>query len=155
MSLFTRNDPITDFEAVIRNAFGPVTPATYSPASEIVRDGDDVVVRVELPGLDPTNDVTVELDRGRLVVSGERRDERAESTAGRPFSEVRYGSFRRAFKMPSHVTADAVSASYDAGVLSVRVVGAYAGTSAQRISVTSGAAPTEKRTVDSVDEPTP
>jgi HSP20 family protein len=52
---------------------------------------------------------------------------------------VRYGSFRRSFALPAHVTADAISASYDAGVLSVRVAGAYTGSQAQRIAVTAGA----------------
>jgi HSP20 family molecular chaperone IbpA len=82
--------------------------------------------------------VTVEIDRGRLVVRGERRDERTEDRDGRSLREVRYGSFRRSFGVPAHVTADAVSASYDAGVLSVRVTGVYAGTEARRIEITSG-----------------
>jgi HSP20 family molecular chaperone IbpA len=50
-------------------------------------------------------------------------------------SEVRYGSFRRAFTLPVHVTGDAITASYDAGVLTVRVTGAYAGTEPQRIEI--------------------
>jgi HSP20 family protein len=77
----------------------------------------------------------------RLVVRGERRDERAEDHDGRTLREVRYGSFRRAFALPAHVSADAVTASYDAGVLTVRVAGAYTGTQARRIPVTTGTAP--------------
>jgi HSP20 family molecular chaperone IbpA len=50
---------------------------------------------------------------------------------------VRYGAFHRSFALPTHVSADAVSASYDAGVLTVRVTGAYAGRDAQRIAVTA------------------
>ena len=51
--------------------------------------------------------------------------------------EVRYGSFRRWFKPPAHVTSEAISASYDAGVLTVRVAGAYTGSQAQRIAIDS------------------
>ncbi len=51
--------------------------------------------------------------------------------------EVRYGSFRRSFKLPAHVTGDAISASYDAGVLTVRVAGAHKGAEAQRIAIES------------------
>ena len=103
--------------------------------------GEDAVVCLELPGLDADNDVTVEVDRGRLVVRGERRDERED--AERDLREVRYGSFRRSFALPEHVTADAVTASYDAGVLTVRVSGAHAGTVTRRIPVTTGSAAIE------------
>jgi HSP20 family molecular chaperone IbpA len=146
LTLWHRRDPFAEFDALVRAAFGPSTfwpaaPATFTPAAEIVRDGEDAVVRLELPGIDVANDVTVEVDGGSLVVHGERRDERAEDKNGRSLREVRYGSFRRAFALPKHVTAEAVTASYDAGVLTVRVAGAYAGTQARRIEVATGTAP--------------
>ena len=109
----------------------------FSPAAEVVKDGDDAVVRLELPGVDAAKDVSVEVDKGRLVIRGERRDEHSEEKDGRTLSEVRYGSFRRSFKLPAHVTSDAISASYDAGVLTVRVVGAHKGAEAQRIAIES------------------
>ena len=141
VSLWARRDPFAEFDAVVRNAFGPAGRLQgFTPAAEVSRDGDDAVVRLELPGVDFTNDVTVEVDRGRLVVRGERRDERAEDNDGRSLREVRYGSFSRTFGLPKHVNADAITASYDAGVLSVRVADAYAGSQAQRIAVTTGAA---------------
>jgi HSP20 family protein len=101
----------------------------FTPAAEIVKDGEDAVVRLELPGVDVAKDVNVELDRGRLVIHGERRDERSEEKDGRTLREVRYGSFRRSFKLPAHVTSDAISASYDAGV--------HKGAEAQRITIES------------------
>jgi HSP20 family molecular chaperone IbpA len=87
--------------------------------------------------VDVEKDVKVEVDKGTLVIHGERRDEHSEDKDGRTLREVRYGSFRRSFGLPSHVTGDAVSASYDAGVLTVRVAGAYAGTEPRRIEITS------------------
>src|SRR6201989_2043498 len=66
----------------------------FSPAAEIAKDGDDAVGRVELPGVDVEKDVNVEVDKGQLVIRGERRDERSEEKDGRTLSEVRYGSFR-------------------------------------------------------------
>ena len=135
--VWTRRDPFGDFDALIRNAFGPASAATsFVPAAESHRDGEDAVVRLELPGVDLA-DVMVEVDRNRLVVRGERKDERAEEAEGRTLREVRYGTFHRAFSLPGHVTADAVSASYDRGVLTVRVAGAYRDSSAQRIEITS------------------
>jgi HSP20 family protein len=137
--------PAWDVDRWVREFFGPsrdhvangLFNGGFSPAAEIVKDGDDAVIRLELAGVDVDKDVNVELDRGRLVIHGERRDERAEQKDGRALREVRYGSFRRSFTLPAHVTSDAISASYDAGVLTVRVAGAYAGTQAKRIAVES------------------
>ncbi|WP_432563856.1 Hsp20/alpha crystallin family protein [Kineococcus sp. SYSU DK003] len=125
------------FDTLVRNAFGPATrPTGFVPAAEVGRDGDDAVVRLELPGVS-LEDVTVEVERGSLVVRGERKDVRSEDERGR--SEIRYGSFRRSFSLPSTVSADAVSASYDAGVLTVRVAGAHAAAQPTRIAVTTTA----------------
>jgi HSP20 family molecular chaperone IbpA len=90
--------------------------------------------------VDAERDVTVEVDHGHLVVRGERRDERSENTRGRTLREVYYGAFRRSFALPGHATADDVTASYDAGVLSMRVAGAYAGERPRRIPVNGIAA---------------
>jgi HSP20 family protein len=144
MSTLIRRDPFfTDFDALVRRAFGPVPVqrSGFTPAAEVTRVGDDAVVSLEVPGLDVGKDVHVDVDEGRLIVHGERRDERSEEADGRRFREVRYGSFRRSFALPEHVTAEAVSASYEAGVLKVRVTGAYARpekAGATSIPVTSG-----------------
>lgn len=109
----------------------------FTPAAEVVKDGDDAVVRLELPGVDVAKDVNVKVDKGNLVIHGERRDEHAEEKDGRTLREVRYGSFRRSFRLPTHITSESISASYDAGVLAVRVAGAYKGAEAQRIAIES------------------
>ena len=121
----------TDWFKPVNSGF---TPA-FKPACEIVKDGDDAVVRLELPGVDVEKDVNVEVEHGRLVIHGEHRDEHAEEQDGRTLREIRYGSFRRSFQLPAHVTSEAVTASYDAGVLTVRVAGAYSGTQPQRIAI--------------------
>jgi HSP20 family protein len=133
--------PAWDLDRWVRDFFGPGAAEdwfadTFTPSAEVVKDGEDAVVRVELPGLDIENVINVEVVNGRLVIHGERRDEHAEAKRGRTLRELRYGSFRRSFALPSHVTADAVSASYDAGVLTLRVAGAYAGSQPKRIEIT-------------------
>ena len=133
--------PAWNTDRWVRDFFGPAAADDwfkgFRPAAEIAKDGDDAVVRVELPGIDVEKDVNVEVDKGQLVIHGERRDERAEEKDGRTLSEVRYGSFRRSFRLPTHVNGDAISASYDAGVLTVRIAGAYKGAEAQRIAIES------------------
>ncbi|MGF2947406.1 Hsp20/alpha crystallin family protein [Mycobacterium sp. Lab-001] len=145
LALWSR--PAWDTDRWFRDFFGPAaatdwykpanqqTGSGFRPAAEIVRDGDDAVVRVELPGVDVEKDVNVEVERGRLVIHGEHRDERADEQEGRTLREIRYGSFRRTFELPAHVTSEAVSASYDSGVLTVRVAGVHAGTVPQRIAI--------------------
>jgi HSP20 family protein len=145
LSVWSR--PAWDTDRWLRDFFGPAysgwkvadnksLTSGFNPAAEIVKDGDDAVVRVELPGVDVEKDVNVEVDNGRLVIHGEHRDEHAEENNGRTLREIRYGSFRRSFQLPAHVTSEAVAASYDAGVLTVRVAGAYAGSAVQRIAIT-------------------
>jgi HSP20 family protein len=101
--------------------------AGFVPAVEVIREGGDVVVRVELPGVDVERDVAIEVDRGKLVISGERRDERSEQGAhehhGVLVRELRYGQFRREFALPPGVSPEQVEASYEQGLLDVRVRG--------------------------------
>lgn len=165
----SRRDPFRrEFDALVRSAFGDTGlfgsvgaeetgPSAFRPAAETLREGDDAIVRVELPGLDLAHDVDVEVTQGRLVIRGERRDERSEEnpeTGGTRLREIRYGRFERSFALPGHVGADAVTATYDAGVLSVRVAGVYAGSTPTRIAVTA-AAPAQDSTEQATEQAQP
>jgi HSP20 family protein len=144
--LVRQRDPFREFDSLVRTAFG--TPALrtvdrtpgFSPAVESHREGDDAVIRFELPGVDVEKDVTVEVKGRVLVVAGERRDERSESVEGGSLSEFRYGSFRRSFRLAPQVTGEAVTASYDAGVLTVRVAGAFAESEGHQVAITKAGA---------------
>jgi HSP20 family molecular chaperone IbpA len=114
-------------------AQGPV------PAADVYREGEDLVARLDLPGVDPATDITVEVEGRKLVVRGERKDQRSEESEGRRISEVRFGSFRRTVTLPKAVDGDVVRAAYEAGVLTVTVPGVFAGTTPQRIEVTTAA----------------
>lgn len=139
-------DPFAEFDSLFRPMAIPETGLGFRPAAEVVREGEDALVRLELPGIDPDKDVTVEVENGMLVIKGERRDERTDDSNGRRLREVRYGSFRRAFQLPSHITDADLSAGYEAGVLTVKVGGAYAGRTPTRIPVTTGGGPDELET---------
>jgi predicted unusual protein kinase regulating ubiquinone biosynthesis (AarF/ABC1/UbiB family)/HSP20 family molecular chaperone IbpA len=83
---------------------------------ETMRD-NRYVIRAELPGLDPENDIEVTVDGRILTIRAERRQE-----DNRPYrSEIRYGSLARAVRLPARVDATDVSARYDKGVLEVSV----------------------------------
>jgi HSP20 family protein len=71
-------------------------------------------------------------------VRGERRSDRADDTGSVLVRELRYGSFKRTFALPEGVTADDVAATYDKGLLTVRVNGASAaGEGARKIAIQS------------------
>jgi len=158
-SLTLWSSPLADFDTIVRRTLGPSAFGSvrrtfgFTPAAEVIRDGSDAVLRLELPGVDVSKDVVVEVVNGQLVVRGERRDERASSGQGRTVREVRYGSFRRAFALPAQVTGDDVTATYDAGVLTIRVAGAHAGTAGRRIAVTTGTPETTPAESASVETP--
>ncbi len=88
---------------------------------EEFRDGEDIVVRAELPGIDPDKDVEVTLGDGVLHIEAhrEQRSERKESHGYR--SEFRYGSFVRDVAVPAGTDESKVRATYADGVLEVRV----------------------------------
>ena len=125
-----------DFDALVRRTWGTSpgsgSPATsrsagrtagYVPAIEMRADGADVVITLELPGVDVPTDVDIEVAEGRLTISGQRRDRNEERNEGGKVlvRELRYGSFRREFALPEGLTAEHVDASYDQGLLEVRV----------------------------------
>ena len=109
-----------DFDDLVRRTWGSAgRTAGFVPPVEVLRDGEDVVVRVELPGIDVERDVSIEVERGQLVISGERRA--ATEGEGVLVRELRYGAFRREFALPQGVSPEQVEASYDDGLLDVRV----------------------------------
>ena len=83
---------------------------------EATRD-DRYVIRAELPGLDPENDIEVTVEGRILTIRAERR----QQDDGPCRSEFRYGSLARAVRLPARVEAADVSARYDNGVLEVSV----------------------------------
>lgn len=88
---------------------------------EHYRDGNTVVIRAELPGIDPDKDVAITLENEVLHISAERteRHERTDDDGYR--SEFRYGSFSRDIRVPAGVTESDITATYDDGVLEVHV----------------------------------
>ena len=127
----TRWDPFTalarfdrEFDELVRRGWGgnTATRAGFVPPVEMLTRDSDVVIRLELPGIDVERDVEVAVDKGRLVIRGERRDEREQQQSGSYLvRELRYGSFLREFALPDGVTGEHVEAHYDQGMLEVVV----------------------------------
>jgi HSP20 family protein len=84
-----------------------------------VRRADDVVLRFDLPGIEPDS-IEVSVDRGVLTVSARREEEFAEDE--RVFVRERVmGNFTRRVYLSEHLDPEAIEAAYDNGVLAVRI----------------------------------
>ena len=88
---------------------------------EEYRDGDTLVMRAELPGIDPDKDVKISLTEGRLRVRAERQQESERKDKDSYRSEFHYGSFMREFAVPVGVKQEEIKASYKDGVLTIKV----------------------------------
>jgi HSP20 family protein len=168
-----QRDPFTvlaqmdrQFDELVRRGWGAARQAGsagpmvgFVPAVEVVRDGEDVVVRVELPGVDVERDVAIEVERGKLVISGERRDTRAEQEEADGehrllVRELRYGRFRREFALPAGISPEQVEARYDAGLLDVRVCGVVKPEPQPvRVPISTGRGQAEPRVIEQEAEP--
>jgi HSP20 family protein len=105
----------------------------FVPRLEVSETEKEVVVKAELPGL-KQDDVEVNLTGGRLVISGQKKDEREEKDRSYHLVERSYGSFSRAVDLGEAVDAEKASASFKDGVLTV-TVGKAAGAGAKKIKV--------------------
>jgi HSP20 family protein len=151
-----RWDPFTalarmdkEFDDLVERTFGSAT-YQFVPPVEMTTEGADVVITLEVPGVE-TSDIDVEVADGRLTISGERRD-RWEDNRGKVLvRELRYGAFRRSFQLPEGVTADQVEADADRGLLRVRVKNVTKPvTPPQKIAIKSAreSAPVQARTIE-------
>ncbi|MFB8828742.1 Hsp20 family protein [Azotobacter sp. CWF10] len=88
------------------------------PAVDIVDQEQAILITAELPGMDEQN-IELKLCNGNLMLKGEKRNEREESSKGRYLSERSYGAFQRSFALPDSVDAEKIEARFDKGVLSI------------------------------------
>jgi HSP20 family protein len=100
-----------------------------------IRDDGALVVRAELPGLDPDKDVEVTVSDGILSIDARRREEDRAEKDGYLRQEIRYGAFRRSLPLPGGVTASDIAASYRDGILEIRIPTCEA-TPASRVTIT-------------------
>lgn len=117
--------------------------SAYAPRAETYREAEDFIIKLDLPGVNVDDDVTVELSDHKLVITGERHDVKEESHTG-VFREVTYGSFSRSFSLPQNIEAKNISATTKDGVLTVRVINAFISPASEAIMINITAAEKSK-----------
>ncbi len=88
----------------------------YIRVEDFVQD-DGYVLRAELPGVNPDEDIDVSVEGDLLTIRGQRREEEHDKN----HNEFRYGSFSRSVRLPVGAKAQEVAATYEDGVLEVKV----------------------------------
>ena len=97
-----------------------MTTSSFVPAVDIYEDAQKVVLKLEVPGIEEKN-LDVRVENNTLTVKGERKFEKEEKEENFHRIERRYGSFYRAFTLPSTVDTENIGASYNAGVLKLEL----------------------------------
>ncbi len=92
----------------------------WVPQMDLVEAEDHFVLKADLPGLDE-GDVSIEVQDGTLSISGERKAEHESRERGWYRIERAFGSFSRSLTLPDRIDPDGISASFDRGVLEVRI----------------------------------
>jgi HSP20 family protein len=98
---------------------GSITSSWY-PACDVFEDKDAVKIVAELPGVKP-DDVKLSLENNLLTIRGEKKQEAEERSERVHRYERSYGTFERAFVLPSTVDGDKISAQYQNGILTILV----------------------------------
>jgi HSP20 family protein len=134
MNLLTTRRPLENFQTlrrlnnVLDEAFanwpfqqesGSITSSWY-PACDVFEDKESVKIVAELPGVKP-DDVKLSLENNLLTIRGEKKQEAEERSERVHRYERSYGTFERAFVLPSTVDGDKISAEYRDGVLTIVV----------------------------------
>lgn len=121
-------EPFTLFDRMDR-LFGEwmrTMPVRTPLVEDVIRvdeyqENNELVVRAELPGIDPDKDVELVVGEGMLRINAQRRMEEKTEDKGYLRHELRYGTFTRALPLPEGVSEDDIAATYRDGILEVRI----------------------------------
>lgn len=128
MTLMRYNRPNSDlmskrFSDIMDEFFNDAVAArrdSFVPSIDISETEEQFLISAELPGM-KKDDITINLENGRLSISGERSFENEEK--GKTFHrvETKYGSFSRSFQLPDNVDENSINAKYEDGLLNISI----------------------------------
>jgi HSP20 family protein len=122
--MLMRTDPFREVDRLAQQFFGAVQPGTWSRPAPVpidaFRTGDEFVVAFDLPGVDP-DAIDLDVERNVLTVKAERRPLQLDGNAQVQLSERPLGVFSRQLFLGDSLDTERIQASYDNGVLVVRI----------------------------------
>ncbi len=95
-------------------------PGMWGLAVDVVENKDDFVVKASVPGINP-DDIDISYADDTLTIKGEIKSDNEVKENQYHLRERRYGSFARSVTLPTKIKGDAIEASYQNGVLTLRL----------------------------------
>ena len=133
MATVTRWDPFREFATLqdrmnrlFRDSYGPegrdeaLTTTSFAPPVDVYEDEHNVTLKIEVPGIDE-KDIDVRVENHTLTVHGERKFDKDEKEENYRRIERSYGSFTRTFTLPNTIDTENIEASYEKGVLNIKL----------------------------------
>ena len=149
MSLRSAMDHLFE-DSFVRRPFGAGFDAVSTLPLDVTSTDDELVVEAALPGIKP-DDVEITVEDGTLSIRGTYREERREGEGENLLSEIRRGSVYRTVTLPTGLEADKATATFEHGVLKLRIPKAETMKPRQiRISPTVEGSATSTRRLDEV-----
>ena len=93
---------------------------TWGPDVDVFETEEDVVMRANIPGVDPKQ-IKLQVTESSITMSGESREDEEISDRGYYRRERRFGSFSRYVPLPVEVQPEKADATYRHGILTVKV----------------------------------
>ncbi len=134
-----------EFDRLTRRAFGDVfvypelnatreTEADYVPRLDLYRKGDDLIARLELPGVEPS-DIDLSVTERVLSVKGKREFAKKMEEGECYWAEHHYGTFERSFVVPEGTTLEGIRAEHANGILTITIPGAAARIESRKVKI--------------------
>ncbi len=120
-------EPLTNLQTEVNRLFNAATWgfnrdadlfSGWTPALDLVEEKDNLVAKVELPGV-KKEEIEISVHDGVLTISGERKSEEEVKEGESVRSERYFGRFQRSFSLPKPVAVEKAKANYKDGILTV------------------------------------
>jgi HSP20 family protein len=95
-------------------------PSLWGLAVDVVENKDDFIVKASVPGINP-DDLDISYVDDTLTIKGEIKSDNEVKENQYHLRERRYGSFTRSISLPTKIKGDAIEASYQNGVITLRL----------------------------------
>ena len=115
-----RWDPFRDLMNLHQRLAAEDSTGSWAPVVDIFENGDDLVIRAEVPGLEK-DEIDIHVENNTLILRGERKRESDFNQKDAYRLERSFGVFTRSFTLPKTVDASRIDASYRNGVFDVRL----------------------------------
>ena len=116
------------------NFFSGEVTSNFTPTVDVIETEEQFEIRFSVPGV-AKDEIKIDLDKGKLTVSGERKMEEKTEKRNYHSVETRYGTFSRSFYLPENINEDKIEADHKNGVLNVVIPKEEAKITARQIAI--------------------